>query len=76
MCKICQYLTPTQGISLVNSMIEDTDNQKDLIAFKEKYSHKSSLGTIGNGYWTGFMNHNRGKVSSSRGQKYELDRAL
>ena len=78
MCQIRQCLTPPQGIELVNSMIDGTEVQKNLVRFKKKNSHAptdASLGTVGRGYWNGFMRRNGDQIVSRRGQKYELDRA-
>ena len=72
-------MTPSQGIELVNSMIEETETQKELIELKKRNSHvpidSSLLGRVGRGYWNGFMRRNEDKSVSRHGQKYELDRA-
>ena len=79
MCRIRQSLTPTQGIALVNSMIIDTDEQRQLVEWKHTNSHVNDdvtlTGQVGKGYWQLFMKRNRSKIRSTRGQKYELDRS-
>ena len=74
MARIRQCLTPSKGIRLVNSMIDGTADQVSLVQWKDKYS-TNSLGTVGRGYWRGFMERNGHLICSKRGAKYELDRA-
>ena len=74
MAQIRQCLTPSQAIHLINSMIKGTPIQKELIQFKEKYSHGGD-GCVGRGFWAGFKKRNGHLIRSKRGQKYELDRA-
>ena len=78
MCRIHQSLTPTQGLSLVNSVIHGTQIQKDLIEWKTRYSYTDGDaavdGQVGYGYWQRFRKRHDDKLVSKRGQKYELDR--
>ena len=74
MAWIRQSLAPSQSIHLINSMINSTPIQRELMAFKEKYSHGGN-GRVGQGYWAGFKKQNGHLIRSKRGQKYELDRA-
>ena len=73
MARMRQALSPSEGISLINSLIEGTQAQKDLIAFKKKSSYGDS-GTVGVGYWRGFKKRNEHLICSKQCQKYELDR--
>ena len=73
MARIRECLTPSKGLSLVNSLIKGCPIQKELIEWKKKYSSNSD-GKVGRGYWRAFMKRNRNKVISKRGQKYELNR--
>ena len=73
MAKMRQSLSPSQGICLINSMIDGTQTQQDLIEFKDKNSHGGN-GTVGIGYWKGFKKRNEHLIVSKRGGKYELDR--
>ena len=72
--RIRQCITPSTGLKLVNSIIEGTQVQNDLIQFKSKLCGNSD-GKVGRNYWRLFMKRNRHKIVSKRGQKYELDRA-
>ena len=74
MARICQCLTPSSGLALVNSMIDGQPIQQDLIAWKKKYCISDASGTVGKSYWRAFMNRNRHRLVSNRGQKYALDR--
>ena len=73
MARIRQSLSPSDGLKLVNSLIKDTQLQKELVQWKKKYSNNSTP-TVGHGYWTRFMKRNRDKIVSKRGQRYELNR--
>ena len=74
MGRIRQCLSPSQSLQLVNSLIDGTKAQQDLIQWKTKYTN--NIGTsVGKGYWRGFMRRNGNKICSKRGAKYELDRA-
>lgn len=53
MAKMRQTLSPSEGISLINSFTEGTQAQKDLIAFKQQSSYGDS-GAVGIGYWRRF----------------------
>ena len=46
MCRIWQYLTPPQGIKLVNSMIDGTEAQEKLVKFKKRNSHTPAAGSV------------------------------
>ena len=46
MTEIRQCLTPAEAIHLINSLIEGTQIQEDLIAFKKNYPHGED-GTVG-----------------------------
>ena len=72
--RIRQCLTPSQGLSLVNSLIDDTPVQEDLIAFKNRFCCNKE-GKVGRSYWRAFMKRNGHLIVSKKGQKYELDRA-
>ena len=74
MARIRQCLSPSKGLRLVNSVIAGTDAQADLIKWKTRHC-SNSLGTVGKGYWRGFMKRHGHKVVSKRGAKYALNRA-
>ena len=73
MAKMRQALSPSEGISLINSLIEGTQGQKGLIAFKKQSSYGDS-GSVGIGYWRRFKERCEHLICSKKGQKYELDR--
>ena len=74
MARIRQCLTPSKGLQLVNSLLKGTKLQQDLIEWKEKGNSNNVTGTVGRGYWRKFMERNKDKIVSKRGQKYELSR--
>ena len=63
MAQIRQCLAPSQGVQLLNSMIDGTNVQKELIQFKNKYSHGIE-GKIGRGYWRSFKKRNAHLICS------------
>ena len=71
--RIRQPLTPSKGLSLINDLIEGTEYQDRLVKWKRKFT-VNAVNSVGRGYWYSFMKRNRNKISSKRGQKYELDR--
>ena len=66
--------TPSEAVQLINSLIEGTQVQRDLIWFKSKYSH-GSTGKVGVGYWTAFKKRNKDKIRSKKGKRFELNRS-
>ncbi len=40
--RFCQSLSPSQGLRLVNSLIEGTEIEKELVQWKQKFSNNSS----------------------------------
>jgi hypothetical protein len=78
MARIRQSLTPSQGLALINGMVEGTREQANLISFKDKYCvcSEEDMGKVGRGYWRGFRRRNNHMLVSKRGQKYELDRSM
>ena len=73
MARIRQCVTPSTGLALVNSLIDGQPIQDQLIQWKKKYCVSDQSGTIGKAYWRNFMNRNRHRLVSRRGQKYALD---
>ena len=74
MARIRQCLSPSKGLRLVNAVINGTDAQEDLKKWKARHC-SNSLGTVGQGYWRGFMKRHGHKIVSKRGAKYALNRA-
>lgn len=73
MARIRQCLSPSRGLSLVNSLIDGHELQQKLIEWKTKFS-SNVKGSVGIKYWRAFMERNKHRLVSVRGQKYELDR--
>ena len=73
MARIRQCLSPSRGLALVNSLIDNQPIQQRLIEWKRKYSSNCD-GTVGYKYWRGLMKRNKHRLVSKRGQKYSLDR--
>ena len=73
MARIRQCLSPSRGLALVNSLINNQPIQQRLIEWKRKYSSNCD-GTVGYKYWRGLMKRNKHRLVSKRGQKYSLDR--
>ena len=52
MARIRVCLCPSDGICLVNSMLNQSDLQAKLIEWKKKYSHSNdNVGGVSRGYW-------------------------
>ena len=75
MARILQCLTPSTGLALVNALIDKQPIQRKLLEWKIKYSSNES-GTVGPKYWRSFMQRNKHRLVSKRGQKYSLDRQI
>ena len=77
MARIRQCLTPSCGVVLVNSLISGNKLEEDLIKWKKENIRgtKNISGTVGSGYWAGFMKRRGHQICSKKGEKYELDRA-
>ena len=76
MARIRVCLRPSDGVRLINSMLNSTGLQKKLMEWKRKYSHHgTNISIVGQGYWKSFMHRNKHLIVSSKGQKYELNRA-
>lgn len=78
MSKMRQPLTSTEIIQLVNSSIEGTEYQQKLIDFKKTYKinqTEDKMGQVGRTYIAGFMKRWGHLLSSTKAQKFELDRS-
>ena len=80
LCRIGQPLSVGSCKSFINSVINGSTIQQELIEWKKKCSHTCGNndidGLIGDGYWTGFLSRNEHKIQTKKGEKYELNRAL
>mgnify|MGYP003333995770 CR=1 FL=1 len=52
---ICMAISPSQGIRLINDLIDGTPVQQDLINMKKTIGSCNTSGTVGIGYWCQFM---------------------
>ena len=79
MSKPKRSLKTSDAIMLINSLIDATDYQTQLIEWKRKHNtfaeNDESLGKIGRKYWKGFLKRNEFKIRSKKGKKYDLDRS-
>ena len=78
LCRIRQPVTPSQAISLANSMIKDTPVQQQLIEFKRKSKSQQDpklWGTVGQKFWYNLKRRYYTVIDSKKGQKFELDRS-
>ena len=75
MARIRQCLTPSCRISLVNSLISDSELSKDLVVWKKKHikGKKNDVSKVGRGYWAGFMKRRGHEICSKKGESHELD---
>ena len=58
----------------MNSVIDGIDAQEDLIRWKAQPC-SNLLGTVGKGYWRGYMKRHGHKIVSKRGVEYALNRS-
>jgi hypothetical protein len=76
MGKICQPLSCTEAITLLNDLIENTNKKQKLIEFQQS----RNLGTYGfekgrvtTGWWRGFLRRHEDKLVTKRGEKFALN---
>jgi hypothetical protein len=76
-----QPLKPSEGLQLMNSLIQDRQLQRELIAFKKarrgmgqgnKFPER--LGEVGKGYWKGFMRRHGHWLVTKRGESFASSR--
>ena len=79
MSKMKHSLKTSESIQLINSLIDATEYQTQLIEWKTKHNtyHREDkdLGKIGRSYWKGFLKRNKHKIRSKKGKRYDLDRS-
>lgn len=69
--RIRQCITPSQGLKLINSVIEGTLVQEDMLKFKLKCCSNRD-GMVGLSYWYTFIQRNSHLIVSKKGQKSEI----
>lgn len=78
-----QPLSIGECLLFINSLIQDTVHQQNLIQFKKHHFSEeylcnktdSELGKVGRNYWSGFYKRNRDKLSATTEKKFELNRS-
>ena len=79
MSKIKRALTASDGLRLINELIDGTEVQKRLIEWKTKmktpYKHHSDLGRVDLSYWNKFLKRNKYQLRSKVAKKYAIDRS-
>ena len=68
----------SEGLHLINSLIQGTEIQEQLIEWKKLNSFVNgdeSDGLVGKGYWTAFRKRWDHEISGKTGKKFELDRS-
>ena len=79
MSKLKSSLSVSEGLSLVNELIENTPIQQSLIDWKKLHNtyHKdpSDLGKVGHNYWLNFIRRKGHLIRSKSGKKYAIDRS-
>ena len=76
LARIRQHVSPSQAISLANSMISGKPIQQELINFKEKTKSKQDphlWGTVGRKFWYNLKSRFDTVIEVKKGQKFELD---
>ena len=77
MGKICQPLSCTEAITLMNDMIENTNTKQKLIEFQQSRklgAYGFEKGRVTKGWWKGFLRRNENKLVTKRGEKFALNR--
>jgi hypothetical protein len=72
MGKICQPLSCTEAIALMNSMIDNTHTQQKLIDFHQSRRLGTEVfekGKVTSGWWRGFLRRHEDRLVAKRGKK-------
>ena len=68
--KMGQPMNQTEGLEFANSIIQDSETQRKLIAFQQKLKTKTiSLGVLSKKYWSSFLKCNKDFIESEIGCK-------
>ncbi len=74
---IWQQLLVREGVVLMNSLINGTNFQKELVEFQmvQKFGWDTyTYGEVGKGWWQGFLKRNGYCIVTQRGEKFAVDR--
>ena len=70
MSRIRRCLTPSQCLHLANDLINNTEIEKKVIAYKEnQFNKKYEKADLGNRYWQSFKRRWGHRLTTKRGQK-------
>ena len=77
LCDVCiqkskmgQPMNQTEGLLFANSIIQDSETQRKLIAFQQKLGTKKiHLGVLSKKYWSSFLKRNNERIESEIGCK-------
>ncbi len=75
---IRQPLSVTEGVKLMNSLIDGTNFQKEVVEFqmaRQLGREVFEYGEIGKGWWRGFLKRNGHHIVTQRGEKFAVDRS-
>ena len=79
MCQLKRSLTCSDGLRLINELIEGTQIQKDLIEWKKQKKtyckSEEDLGKVGPKYWKLFLKRNKHLLRSKSGKRYSVNRS-
>ena len=79
MSKLKRSLNYSEGLRLINELIDDTPIQQWLIEWKKKqnihYLSEEDLGKVGPRYWLSFMKCNRHVLQNKPGRQYSVNRS-
>lgn len=79
MAKLKRALTSSDGLRIVNELIDGTEAQQRLIEWKsfKKMNHNitEDFGRVGKTYWKLFLERHKDELRSKRGRKYASDRS-
>ena len=79
MNKLKRSLTASDGLQLINELIDNTPIQQRLREWKIKkqiyYKDEYDLGRVGLTYWRSFLKRNNYQMRTKSGKKYAVDRA-
>ena len=79
MSKIKRAMTCSEALRLINELIDGTETQKQLIAWKLKmriyFTVPQDLGRVGLSWWNNFLKRNCHLLRSKSGKKYAFDRS-
>ena len=74
--RIQESISFSQGIILVNSIIQNTPAQADVVVLKQKLGFLDDIGVVGTSYLCGYIKRNKDNILSKEGNKFKIDSVL